>query len=798
MDDIRQASKRLKTARERDNTEYQQFVDRLDQEEKAIEKRYESLEGKKASIAQAHGNPHASKDDLIEINAGGKIIVLKRGTLCQMTGTRMEALFGGCWDKKLQRDIHGRIFLDVNSSAFQNICDYLNEMAISPSDDPPRHPTSDDCENQYIIDHLLEVFTLKNSFDSTIIINNESNNISQLHEWLMEDGVDGEFQLLYRSSRDGPSARDFHSRCDYKGCTLTIIETTGGLKLGGYSNTPWSSQGELKDSSFGANKAFLFALPGTGNQILSTRKMKLKDPKSKYATFHYDRCGPAFGNDIKVQGSKLLLRTCSYGLKSPSYEIEALTGTLPIYSTHTIKEVEVFRVRERAPMDGIEINIQGTASSNEIIETNAFSNSINDALNIKIRTLKEAELKITCLENKFNDEKNFIDLFASGKTKDVVTLNVSGTVMATERSTLLFFEDSVLARQFDDSRWTEQGRTANRVKEWTPGDVFEWAKSIDDISDDVANIFVENQITGNELLALEKDGLLMLGIERTGTLCLLLKEVKKLDKASQDVATLIEHSPYCFGKILDYLRAKRLHSKLIAEDPDLPQVRQSERKRYEKVVQYFFPGESADLIYGVRMPITIKMAINARHNPISGEISLKDGRIPRMIKLVAAVRLGHEHYLPNMWCLDVEDGTGRVEVKVSVDGGKMLHEVCGCQCYIRIIGQVINFGKKMQILATDVWPVSNGNEFTNHLVKVAQSYDKHLKTLIGGSPLNNAVIELIRNAGADGNSGVHVSHIMIDVSSQGFSEGEIWNAVTHLSSEGCIYSTLDDHYQYAE
>ena len=49
------------------------------------------------------------------------------------------------------------------------------------------------------------------------------------------------------------------------------------------------------------------------------------------------------------------------------------------------------------------------------------------------------------------------------------------------------------------------------------------------------------------------EGLQMIGIKRAGTLCLLLKKIKKLEKDSEDFATLIEHSPYCFGKILDYL-----------------------------------------------------------------------------------------------------------------------------------------------------------------------------------------------------------------------------------------------------
>ena len=67
--------------------------------------------------------------------------------------------------------------------------------------------------------------------------------------------------------------------------------------------------------------------------------------------------------------------------------------------------------------------------------------------------------------------------------------------------------------------------------------------------DDVASLFLKNRINGLELLALDKEGLKMLGVERVGTICLLYDEIKSLkEKVNQVAVTLIEHSPYCFGK----------------------------------------------------------------------------------------------------------------------------------------------------------------------------------------------------------------------------------------------------------
>ena len=135
--------------------------------------------------------------------------------------------------------------------------------------------------------------------------------------------------------------------------------------------------------------------------------------------------------------------------------------------------------------------------------------------------------------------------------------------------------------------------------EWTPDKVSSWAKSIECHTEDVSIMLYEYEITGRELLALSLDVLKMMGLKRVGTVALLLKEIEKLDKSSRDIVTLIEHSPYCFGKMLDYLRLKQLHSQgLLAEHPVLPKVCDSQKNRFDKVVEYYFPGDSAKFILG--------------------------------------------------------------------------------------------------------------------------------------------------------------------------------------------------------
>lgn len=66
-----------------------------------------------------------------------------------------------------------------------------------------------------------------------------------------------ETYLLYRASRDGRGPIDFHSRCDGKGPTLTLITVEYNC-IGGFTNAKWSSP---KKTEFKTDEsAFLFNL----------------------------------------------------------------------------------------------------------------------------------------------------------------------------------------------------------------------------------------------------------------------------------------------------------------------------------------------------------------------------------------------------------------------------------------------------------------------------------------------------------------------------------------------------------
>eukprot|EP00985_Skeletonema_marinoi_P033823 scaffold42277_cov153-Skeletonema_marinoi.AAC.2 len=157
LDDLDQTNKRLKTTLDKIDRDRATQINQLEEKEKQLLDRLSKLNEEKHKTASANGNVDVSDDDFLEINAGGTVIAVKRGTLTQLQGSRLEAMFSGRWDKKLVRDSSGRLFLDVNSDCFQAIVDYMNELAISSEDEPPMPPTVDD-ELQHILSHQMNLF----------------------------------------------------------------------------------------------------------------------------------------------------------------------------------------------------------------------------------------------------------------------------------------------------------------------------------------------------------------------------------------------------------------------------------------------------------------------------------------------------------------------------------------------------------------------------------------------------------------------------------------------------------------
>ena len=152
--------------------------------------------------------------------------------------------------------------------------------------------------------------------------------------------------LLYRATRDGFTANAFHSKCNNKASTITIIENHLNYVFGGYTTAEWESNddfGWIKDS-----KAFIFSLRQNGT--LNNKKFKVVD--ENHSILAHKSYGPSFGHDILIEdnSNEKIGSYCNLGdhYELPNgYKYEDcrtskyLAGDFDFWLT---KEIEVFQI----------------------------------------------------------------------------------------------------------------------------------------------------------------------------------------------------------------------------------------------------------------------------------------------------------------------------------------------------------------------------------------------------------------------------------------------------------------------
>jgi hypothetical protein len=107
------------------------------------------------------------------------------------------------------------------------------------------------------------------------------------------------FELIYRGSRDGFSAKDFHDRCDGRASTVTLIKTPQGFVFGGYTPSRWESGPPLgKFIADETLKSFLFTVKNPHNT--NPRRFPIKADKKAKAIFVDPGCGPTFGGGAEI------------------------------------------------------------------------------------------------------------------------------------------------------------------------------------------------------------------------------------------------------------------------------------------------------------------------------------------------------------------------------------------------------------------------------------------------------------------------------------------------------------------
>jgi hypothetical protein len=102
---------------------------------------------------------------------------------------------------------------------------------------------------------------------------------------LFEEFRGKHFNLLWRGSRDGFTAQEFHRRCDGRANPLTVIADTDGNVCGGFTPVKWESDYDGKCKGDNSLRSFLFTLRNP--HCVAPQKFALKAEKKQYAIYYY-------------------------------------------------------------------------------------------------------------------------------------------------------------------------------------------------------------------------------------------------------------------------------------------------------------------------------------------------------------------------------------------------------------------------------------------------------------------------------------------------------------------------------
>ena len=150
-------------------------------------------------------------------------------------------MFSGRFDTKPSED--GSYFIDRDGTHFRYILNYLRTgKLIVPKDEIVREELLVEAEF-YQVEGIIKALTARPFKDSVIL---SSDQRQTLVVWLSESRAlrNASDKLLYRASRNGWAACNFHACCDNKGPTVTVVKS-GNYIFGGYTDKNWDGKSYL-------------------------------------------------------------------------------------------------------------------------------------------------------------------------------------------------------------------------------------------------------------------------------------------------------------------------------------------------------------------------------------------------------------------------------------------------------------------------------------------------------------------------------------------------------------------------
>ena len=203
---------------------FQREAARLRQEQVAIDAMSKKLE-------------HVHFSSTILLNVGGHRFTTSLQTLTKDPNSMLAAMFSGKFEMKPSED--GAFFIDRDGTHFRFILNYLRNGKLTlPEGATFLKELADEAEF-YQIQGILEELKPKapKNFEESVILTNEEHR-SKFNSWLPQYD---KWHLLFRASRDGFTTQAFHTKCDNKGPTVTIVKSGNNI-FGGFTENSWGSK----------------------------------------------------------------------------------------------------------------------------------------------------------------------------------------------------------------------------------------------------------------------------------------------------------------------------------------------------------------------------------------------------------------------------------------------------------------------------------------------------------------------------------------------------------------------------
>lgn len=140
------------------------------------------------------------------------------------------------------------------------------------------------------------------------------------------------YTLLFRATRDGYRSSNFHSKCDGKSNTVTLVETTTGRRFGGFTDAQWDQSSSYKTGSNG----FIFSLDN--NEIYYNKN-------NQYNIYGNSDRGPTFGggHDFYICDN-CNSSNSNYDNSGHSYETNGKKSALAGSYNFLVRDYEVFQL----------------------------------------------------------------------------------------------------------------------------------------------------------------------------------------------------------------------------------------------------------------------------------------------------------------------------------------------------------------------------------------------------------------------------------------------------------------------